>query len=213
MRISEPFRARLRSQPFAWARSLLAAALLVLGAAAPAWAHRGPPFPILQHHKVGPLDVSIWSNPDVGNGLFYVLIRPPKGGAVPDDLTVRIAVQPLSGRLPERAYKAVFMRGHNPAEYRAVVPFDKVEMWHVRALLESPQISGEADVNVRTMPAGLGRWDLALWVLPFVGIALLWLRAVAARQKRRRKVLAAAGSPGSPVPKMKGPKPADSLRE
>lgn len=169
--------------------------LLALAGAVPAWAHRGPPFPILQNYKIGQLNVSVWSNPDVGNGLFYVLISPPKGSAIPRDLKVRIAVQPLSRRLPEKAYDAVLVRGRSPAEYKAVIPFDKVEMWHIRVLLASAAVSGEADVNVRTMPAGLGRWDLLLYVLPFVLIALLWLRAVAAKRKRKRRVLATAKDP------------------
>lgn len=176
-----------------WASRLLAG-LLLLGAALPAWAHRGPPFPILQNHRVGSLNVSVWSNPDVGNGLFYVLLHPVSGTTVPGDLKVQIAAQPLSHRLPEKIYQARLVEGRSPVEYTAIVPFDKVEMWHIRVLLESPQVSGEAAINVRTMPAGLGRWDLLLYVLPFVAIALLWLRAAVVKRKRRQRILAQASS-------------------
>lgn len=176
-----------------WMGRLLAA-LLLFSAALPAWAHRGPPFPILQNHEVGSLNVSVWSNPDVGNGLFYVLLRPVSGTTVPRDLKVQIAVQPLSRRLPEKAYDAHLVEGRSPVEYAAVVPFDRVEMWHVRVLLQSPKMSCEADVDVRTMPAGLGRWDLFLYILPFAAIALLWLRASVVKRKRRLRIVARTGS-------------------
>ena len=47
--------------------------LLVLGwlaAAGPARAHQGPPFPILMDVPAGPYVASVWTDPDVGTGLF-----------------------------------------------------------------------------------------------------------------------------------------------
>jgi len=35
---------------------------------------------------------------------FFVIVNPPQGGAIPKDLKIDIAVQPLTGRLPEKRY-------------------------------------------------------------------------------------------------------------
>ena len=70
----------------------------------PARAHNGPPFPIIENHKVGPCIISLWTHPDVGTGTFFVFVQPLPGATVPKDLKVQIGVQPESGRLPEVVY-------------------------------------------------------------------------------------------------------------
>src|SRR5271166_4808457 len=94
-----------RRKGFTW-RICLAAALLLLVGSSPVWAHIGPPYPIMQNRKIGPLTVEVWSNPDVGIGSFFIVIDPPKGGSVPSDMKVQVSVQPVSGRLPEQRYDA-----------------------------------------------------------------------------------------------------------
>ena len=93
----------------------------------------------MQNRKVGPFTVDVWSNPDVGVGSFFVIINPPPGSSVPSDMKVQVAVQPVSGRLPETTYDAWREKLRDRVEFKAVVPFDKEEMWHVRILLTSSQ--------------------------------------------------------------------------
>lgn len=163
-------------------------AVLVICAAAPAWAHIGPPYPILENRKIGDLTVSVWSNPDVGEGSFFVVIDPPKGASVPSDMKVQVAVQPVSRRLPEQRYDAWREKLRSRVEFKAVVPFDKEETWRVRILLASAQVTGETDVDVPVTPTLLGRWSLLFFLLPFLAIAALWLRAVSVRRKRRERM-------------------------
>lgn len=54
----------------------IVATLLTICGSIPAWAHIGPPYPIMQDRKVGPFTVAVWSNPDVGTGSFFVIIDP-----------------------------------------------------------------------------------------------------------------------------------------
>ena len=115
-----------------WRISVIVALLAICGSS-PAWAHLGPPYPIMQDRKVGPFTVSVWSNPDVGIGSFFVVIDPPKGGSVPSDMKVQIAVQPVSGRLPEQTYDAWREKLRNRVEFKADVPFDKEEEWRIRS--------------------------------------------------------------------------------
>jgi hypothetical protein len=169
-----------------WRAHLAMAALLAVCGSSPAWAHIGPPYPIMQDRKVGPLTVAVWSNPDVGTGSFFVVIDPPKGGSVPPDMKVQVIVQPISGRLPEKAYGAWREKLRNRVEFKAVVPFDREETWRVRVLLASSEVSGETDTNVEVTPALLGRWDLLIFLLPFLGVGLLWFKAVTVNRRRGR---------------------------
>ena len=164
------------------------AAVLVICASAPAWAHIGPPYPILENRKIGDLTVSVWSNPDVGEGSFFVVIDPPKGASVPSDMKVQVVVQPVSGRLPEQRYDAWREKLRNRVEFKALVPFDKEETWRVRILLASAEVTGETDTEVPVTPTLLGRWSLLFFLLPFLAIAALWLRAVRVRRKRRERM-------------------------
>src|SRR5688572_12373430 len=84
-------------------RILLAAWFLTLDSL-PALAHEGPPYPIIVDKAAGPCMLSVWADPDVGTGTFFIILEPHEGGAIPPDIKVEIAVRPLSGRLPEARY-------------------------------------------------------------------------------------------------------------
>ncbi len=157
-----------------------------------AYAHNGPPFPIIENRRVGPVVVSVWTNPDVGTGSFFVIVDAAPGGTIPADLKVDVAVQPLSGRLPEKHYSAWREQLRGQVEYKALVPFDAQEMWRVRVTLASSAGGGETEAKVEVTPPGLGRWDMLLYLLPFLGVGFLWFKAV--RSKRRRKPPSQAGA-------------------
>jgi hypothetical protein len=172
--------------------SKLAIAFFALCICVPAQAHIGPPYPIMQNRKVGPFNVEVWSNPDVGTGSFYVIVDPPKGSGltVPADMKVQVAVQPVSKRLPVAVYTAWREKLLDHVEFKALAPFDKEEMWHIHIAFSSATANGVADTDVPVTPALLGRWDLLLFLLPFLGIGVLWFKAASvkrARGQRRRR--------------------------
>lgn len=175
-----------RSAYNSW-RIYLILVFLALCGTLPAWAHIGPPYPIMQNRKIGPFSVDVWSNPDVGVGSFFVIINPPPGGSVPADMKVQVAVQPVSKRLPEATYDAWREKIRDRVEFKTTAPFDKEEMWHVRVLLSSSLGSGETDTDVPVTPTLLGRWDLLLFALPFLGIGFLWFKAVSTKRENRRR--------------------------
>lgn len=188
-------------------RALLTVILLAIWGALPAWAHIGPPYPIMQNRRIGPLKIEVWSNPDVGVGSFFVVIDPPPGSHVPADMKVQVAVQPVSHRLPEATYSAWREKLKDRVEFKAIAPFDKEEMWHVRVIFSSATISGETDTDVLVTPTLLGRWNLLLFLLPFVGIGFLWFKAASVKRKRRKKGRRKAAPPraaSSPATAEKG---------
>jgi hypothetical protein len=158
----------------------------------PARAHNGPPFPIIENQKVGPCLISLWTHPDVGTGTFFVLVDPLPGSKIPDDLKITIGVQPESGRLAEVVYSATRDDSRGQAQYKALAEFDRDEFWKIRLAITSAQGSGEALSRVEATPPGFGRWDLLLYLLPFLAVAFLWIRGIAKMRNRRNKKLQVA---------------------
>ena len=163
---------------------LLLRLLIILLFAAPTRAHEGPPFPLFVDQKVGCYVVSVWSDPDVGTALFFVIINTPE---LPPDLRVQIGVQPVSGRLPEAVYTAQRENVQNQVQYRADVHFDAEELWRVRVRLESAQGSAETVATVEATAPGYGRWDLLLYLAPFLAVGLLWAIALIRSHKKAQK--------------------------
>ena len=160
--------------------------LLVMVCAPSAAAHNGPPFPIITDQRVGPYIISLWTHPDLGIGTFFVMLDPVPGGTVPKDLKIQIGVQPASGRLAEVVYSAWHVDLRGQVEYKTEVQFDQQENWKVRLILTSSAGGGEATSQVVPTPAGFGRWDLLLYLLPFLGVGFLWITAIAKRRRLRK---------------------------
>ena len=180
-----------KRQPVAAKRLFRLAVALSLVLPVPVRAHNGPPFPIIENRRVGPCVISLWTHPDIGTGYFFVLVEPAPGGAVPKDLKVQIGVQPESGRLPEAVYPAAQDDRAGQLQYKALVDFDRDEFWRVRLVLESSQGGGEEFSRVEATPVGFGKWDLLVFLLPFLLIAFLWLRGMSRRRNRMKKLQAA----------------------
>ena len=149
-------------------------------------AHNGPPFPIITDQRVGPCIISLWTHPDIGTGTFFVMVDPVPGGSIPKDLKIQIGVQPVSGRLREAVYSAWVEDLRGQVEYKTEVQFDQQELWNVRLVLSSSAGGGEALSKVEPTPPGFGRWDLLLYLLPFLGVGFLWFNAIIKRRRLRK---------------------------
>lgn len=167
--------------------------------AGPALAHEGPPFPIVMDEPVGPYKVSVWTDPDVGTGTFFVILEPGKDSVVADDLEVQVCVRPQSGRLEEACHKAVRQRMRHRVQYYAEVPLDQQEMWDVRVTLrDGAGQGGEVKAEVEATPPGFGAWDLLIYLFPFALVGVLWVYGVW-RHSRAERRAAAQPSPELPT--------------
>ena len=155
--------------------------LIILLLAQSTLAHEGPPFPLFVDQKADPYVISLWTDPDVGDALFFVIVN----GQAPPDLQVQIGVQPTSGRLPEAFYTAQHESVSGQVQYRALVHFDAEELWRVRVRLLSAQGNEETVATVEATPPGYGRWDLLVYLLPFLAVGVLWAIAMFRKIKRR----------------------------
>lgn len=145
--------------------------LMVLAFVRTTNAHEGPPFPLFVDQKVDRYTVSVWTDPDVGTALFFVIVNEPD---LPSDLRVQLGVQPVSGRLAEIFYPAERENLQGRVQYRGQVQFDAQELWRVRIQLQSVQSNAETIATVEATPPGYGRWDLLIYLSPFLAVGLLW---------------------------------------
>ena len=166
-------------------RTWIFSILIALAAALPVQAHEGPPFPIIVDQISGPYVVSVWSDPDIGTGTFFVVLE-PRDGSLAEVRSVRIGIRPVSGRLDEVVYEAEPQSVRYGARYYAEVEFDQGEMWSVRVVVEGADGGGELSTEVEATPDGtIGPIGLLLYLLPFLAVGFLWIKA-ALRKKQLR---------------------------
>lgn len=149
-------------------------------------AHEGPPFRIIVDQEVGPYLVTVWTDPDIGIGTFFVVLEPISGDneKLPEISAVKVGVAPTSGRLEEKIYSAESQQVRNGARYLAEVEFDQGEMWKVRVIIEGPDWEGELNSEVEATPDGsIGPIVIVIYALPFIGIGILWIRAIMRRRE------------------------------
>jgi hypothetical protein len=172
---------------------LPACALLPAGLAR---AHQGPPFPLLEDRRVGPFVASVWTDPDIGNGTFYVILDAPEGRRLPAATQVRVGVVPASGPPAEAVCPGVSQPAHAGARYVAIVPFPHGGMWRVRVFLDSAQGGGILTSSVEATPDGtIGPIGLAVYLMPFLAVGFLWLKATLRRRELARATVQTAASP------------------
>ena len=151
-------------------------------------AHTGPPEPVLVDQLIGPYPVSVWADLEVGTGRFFIRLESPADGKRSSDITVQVGVQPVSGRLAEARYQAQRQVRGRQVQYQAEVPIDAQELWRVRIIVQGADGSGEATLDMMAVPPGLGRWDMLIYVFPFLAVGCLWLQVVLYRRKHQREV-------------------------
>jgi len=59
----------------------------------------------------------------------------------------------------------------------------------VRLIVKSSAGGGEASADVEVTPPGLGRWDLLMFSLPFLGVGFLWFHVMMRKRKYRQSQL------------------------
>lgn len=189
---------------------ILAATFALLALCAPSpRAHEGPPFPILVDEPSPPWSVSVWADPDVGLGTFYVQLFPADGHAFPADTEVSVHVAPADGRLAETDWEAERERKYDPddpeifEQHLAEVEFPTREFWLVRVVVRSASADARAEsvLRVEVTPPGYGPIDILLYMWPFAILAFFWLKAAArhrARLQAEAELEAAADEPAAP---------------
>lgn len=160
---------------------------------------------MLVDEPAGPFTLTVWADPDVGTGTFFVDVVGPATdapgaaeSATPAPGSRGAGAQAISVVLEARPLDAHRDVSRHPAEpdpaggsgggsrFRASVPFDAEGPWQVRLVVASGERSGEAQVEVDVSPPGPSFAEAWIYLAPFAAIGVLWL-IVFARTRRASK--------------------------
>lgn len=158
-------------------------AVAIVLLATPALAHDGPPFPILVDQEVAGRTLSVWADPDVGVGTFYIYI-PEEEDAPDPSLSLVVHARPLDGAFEERSSTTERADSDRPYQRVVKVDFPDRGMWNVRFVLEAPEGKGELATDVDVTPPGLGKFTIFWYLSPFVLFGFVWLKALFGRRSR-----------------------------
>jgi hypothetical protein len=179
-------RSRTRPARFRW--TLAFAAALSAAGVHPAAAHEGPPFPIIMDVRAGPYLVSVWTDPDIGEALFFVVLETPDGGLPPEPAAVSMWAEPIDGRLPRASYSGRRQTLRNRMQYELHPLFDERRQWRVGFQIRNADgRMEEVQAQVESTPPGWGPWDLLIYAFPFGLLGTLWIVAMVRQRHRRRR--------------------------
>ncbi len=138
-------------------------------------AHSGPPFPIVNEQPIPGYLVSLWTDPDIGQSTFFVVLEPDKSASHGAISSVDIAVQPVSGRLPKAVYHAAREDARSSLRFTVHPELDAQELWRVDADIHLAGGSTRSfTAQVEATPPGGGPWGLLLFLLPILLFGGLW---------------------------------------
>jgi hypothetical protein len=169
----------------------VAATTALAAAVATVQAHNGPPYPIVSDTVAGPYRISIWADPDTTDdgapaGQFWVVIEPvAQGVPLPPDTRASISIDPLDRRGPIRTGRTAPVSNEVARQFVALL-MDHEGRFAVRAAIEGPlgaamvETEVEATYDLRPAP-----FMLAVYVMPFVLVGLLWVKLLLARRRGR----------------------------
>jgi hypothetical protein len=153
---------------------------------------------------LGTYTISIWTDPDTTDdhtpgGKFWIVVRTAAGAATPDGTRVGLSVRPQGGA-GRPALRAIAPRQPSkPDQFYVAVELDHEGQWEVAASVDGPlgpaavTASVEATYDLRPPFA-----TTFLYLLPFVAVGLLWLKAMFRRKRRPRGQPAGAGTTSEP---------------
>jgi hypothetical protein len=164
---------------------------LLLIATTPAWAHDGPPFPIVSDRVLGAYLVSVWTDPDTTDdgspgGQFWVTLSRRGGADLPEATRAAVAVRPLDRPGPERRAEASPVRGDIGNQFAGVV-MDHEGRFAVTVTIAGPlgdaTVGAEVDATYDLRPPP---YLLLVYLMPFLVVGLLWGRLLLRRWRVSR---------------------------
>ncbi len=150
------------------------------------WAHEGPAFPILVDRKIANFKLSIWADPDTGQGTFSLYLEGEKN----PNLSIDLAASPVddSGHTLKAAGQLVD-EDQKRSTYKAILPFDRSLNWNVEfKLKENGTLISSFSLPLEVTPPGPNKLEFAVYLLPFLLVGFIWIRVVIAKKSQQHKV-------------------------
>jgi hypothetical protein len=161
----------------------------LLGAARPAGAHDGPPYPIISNQLFGAYRISVWTDPDTTDdgtpgGQFWVMIDPADAGTpLPPDLRAQVTVRSLD-RPGDALTASATPISSDPSRQFAALLMDHEGRFSVRVEVESVagRVSMDSEVQA-TYDLRPSRLVLVVYLIPFLLVGFLWTMLLIRRRR------------------------------
>ena len=166
-----------------------AVAWAVVTAGAPVSAHDGPPYPIISNEIAGAHAISLWTDPDTTDdgtpgGQFWVMVDPASRDSAADgQVRARVVIRPLDRQGPEQSGWAEPIDGDPSRQFIALL-MDHEGRFAVRLEIDAGGRRDVLDAEVEaTYDLRPPRALLALYVLPFLLVGVLWTKLLVQRRR------------------------------
>jgi hypothetical protein len=145
---------------------------------------------VLVDEVEGPWTFSVWVDPDIGTGTFWVQTAGLDGQAAPDDTLVDVHITPADRSAEETDYPGRAEDWRDGRQFVAKVGFDRRAFYVARIVLRSASTDRTVEriLRVEATPPGYGPIDLLIYSWPFVFIALIWVKVMAKKRAIMREL-------------------------
>ena len=149
-----------------------------------AFGHAGPPYPILVNQQFSGGTLSIWADPDVGTGTFFLYWEDKKELSDKKTQFELTAVSLIEPKLETRASFLALESAESPLV--AEMPFAHEGPWQLSLHVETDGMQSQAHkIEVDVTPPGPAPWEFALYLMPFLGIGGIWFKLLYKRARYR----------------------------
>ncbi|MFA6235863.1 MAG: hypothetical protein WC635_00940 [Bacteriovorax sp.] len=147
-----------------------------------ALAHDGPAYPILVDKTFGTNKLSVWADPDVGLGSFWLYLEGENG----QDFTLLIKASPVDQ--PAHlltSFAKISKNEPGKSVFIATLPFDREIMWNVEISLKQNNLEvASFKLPLEVTPPGPNKLEVAVYFIPFLLLGFLWIKVVVAKRKK-----------------------------
>lgn len=148
-------------------------------------AHEGPPFPILVDHPFGQSKLSVWADPDTGEGTFLIY---PEDVPAHVELLFEIKATPKDKNEPRLKSTALMAQsGNEKHSYTAILPFPTEGFWNITVQVKNKQngnILTSVIIPVEVTPPGPSKTEFAVYLVPFLLVGAIWIRVILYKRKK-----------------------------
>lgn len=165
-------------------RRAIAAALLTCTLSGVARGHDGPPYPVVVDRPFAGQSLSIWADPDVGIGTFYIYVEPAESAAE-TMLPLKLHAVPHNPRWTES--RAEVKRASKNDAYQLIgeIAFEARGTWTVEFTHPSSGEEFALEIEV-TPPGSFGPVDILWFAFPFLAIGFLWVKGMLRQRAHAR---------------------------
>ena len=157
-------------------RRAIAATLFSCTLAGIARGHDGPPYPVAVDRPFAGRTLSIWADPDVGIGTFYLYVEPAEG-ATEAMLPLELHAIPGNSRWTESSAEAEPASDRDAYQLIGEIAFEARGPWIVR--FTHPASGEELVLEIEVTPPGsFGPIDILWFAFPFLALGFLWVKGM-----------------------------------